>query len=151
MLQADPILEDTGMRATMFVIAEQGDRPTIFHEDWDDLTGHAASGRWELENHTNDLHDCSNAPGVTALVERRADESLDRYVERVAADLDEGAAKLREHGAGRLTSFAYPCGDWGQCAEPAVAERIAARPRGSLRDRLRPGDAVAMAARAPRG
>ena len=49
MLQADPILEDTGMRATMFVIAEQGDRPTIFHEDWDDLTGHAASGRWELE------------------------------------------------------------------------------------------------------
>ncbi len=124
MLQADPILEDTGMRATMFVIAAQGDRPTIFHEDWDDLVGHASSGRWELESHTSDLHDCSNAPGVTALVEHRADESIDGYAERVAADLEDAAAKLREHGAGRLTSFAYPCGDWGQYAEPAVVNAL---------------------------
>jgi peptidoglycan/xylan/chitin deacetylase (PgdA/CDA1 family) len=124
MLQADPILEDTGMRATMFVIGEQGDRPTIFHEDWDALREHVASGRWELENHTYALHDCSDAPGITDLVEVRSGESLDRYAERIAADIDEGAAKLREHGAGRLTSFAYPCGDWGQHAGPAVADTL---------------------------
>jgi peptidoglycan/xylan/chitin deacetylase (PgdA/CDA1 family) len=123
-LQADPILEDTGLRATMFVIGEQGDRPTIFHEDWDALAEYAASGRWELEHHTNALHDCSNAPGITALVERRPGESLDEYAERVATDLDAGAASLRDHGAGRLTAFAYPCGDWGQYAGRAVAETL---------------------------
>jgi peptidoglycan/xylan/chitin deacetylase (PgdA/CDA1 family) len=124
MLQAGPILEDTSMRATMFVIGEQGDTPTIFHEDWDALTDHAGSGQWELENHTNDLHDCSNAPGATELVQRRDGESLDRYAQRVAADLDQAAAELREHGAGRLTAFAYPCGDWGQRADPAVARAL---------------------------
>ncbi len=57
MIQADPILKDTGMRATMFVIGEAAGGFSFYYESWKDLRSFARAGdRWELANHTYALH-----------------------------------------------------------------------------------------------
>ena len=56
MLQADPILAATGMRAVMFVSGGHASSGSLFAEQWEQPRGLSrSSGRWELENRTNDL------------------------------------------------------------------------------------------------
>jgi peptidoglycan/xylan/chitin deacetylase (PgdA/CDA1 family) len=129
MVQADPALRDTGMKATMFVIGQAASDPSFYYEDWGDLRGYVASGRWELGNHTAQLHrshdDVRGLPPVSALARPEPGEALAAYEHRVAADIDRAQQLLRTKGSSNPAAFAYPFGDWGQHARvPGVRAAI---------------------------
>jgi peptidoglycan/xylan/chitin deacetylase (PgdA/CDA1 family) len=126
MLQADPILASTGMRAVMFVSARRAASGSLFSEQWSNLSGFASSGRWELENRTNGLSavDSRGSELVTRLVEAPGNESMDEYGRRTASDLGSAEAAIEAHGAGHAIAFAYPYGNWGQHARPGVAAEL---------------------------
>ncbi len=126
MLQADPILKATGMRAVMFVSAQQADSGSMFSEQWGSLSGFASSGRWELENRTNGLSavDRRGSGLVTRLVEAPGNETMREYGHHTAADLTTAEDAIDGHGAGHAIAFAYPYGNWGQHARPGVAAEL---------------------------
>jgi peptidoglycan/xylan/chitin deacetylase (PgdA/CDA1 family) len=125
MLQGDPVLRDTGMRATMFVIGHASESSSPYYVQWGKLGDYARSGRWELASHTFDLHHRVPAGrhDGSALAEPNPGESIRRYAERVSADLAKEADKLRGGGAHGVVAFAYPYGDWGE-RRPAVAAAL---------------------------
>jgi peptidoglycan-N-acetylglucosamine deacetylase len=132
MLQADPILAATGMRAVMFVTAGRASSGSLFSEGWGSLSGYAGNGRWELENRTSRLSQVVRRGGrlETKLVEAEPGETLDAYGARVASDLASTESQIDDHGAGHAVAFAYPYGNWGQHADPGIAaelRRVAAR------------------------
>lgn len=120
MLQADPILRDTGMKATMFVIGEAANGISFYYESWKHLRAYAASGRWELANHTYGLHrrfdDVKGREPVSALVAPRPNEPIASFEARIGADLARNQLMLRERGGVVSAAFSYPYGDWGQHA-----------------------------------
>jgi peptidoglycan-N-acetylglucosamine deacetylase len=125
MVQVDPILKATSMRAVMFVSTGQADSGSLFSEQWGSLSGYASSGRWELENRTDGLSEPDNQNGrlVTRLVERRG-ESLAEYGRHTASDLESAERAIDDHGAGHAIAFTYPYGNWGQNAGPGVARKL---------------------------
>jgi len=121
MIQADPILADTGMRATMFVIGETASGFSFYYEPWNDLRSFAEpSGNWELANHTYGLHrqydDIKGRQPVSALVHPEADESISAFESRIGDDILRAQVALRSRGGSATAAFAYPYGDWGQHA-----------------------------------
>ena len=126
MIQADPILHATGMRAVMFVSGDQASSGSLFTEPWGSLSGYASSGRWELENRTNSLGEADNKEGLllTRLVESPPDETLADYARRTASDLDAVERAIEGDGGGRAIAFAYPYGNWGQHARPGIAAEL---------------------------
>jgi len=123
MLQADQILRDTHMRATMFVIAKRAQDGALYYATSGDLRGYVRSGRWEIENHTYDLHSARQVGRFSrsALTTPHAGETLSHYRWRIAGDLDRAQRSL-----GSPTAFAYPFGDWGEEAPPGVAQALRA-------------------------
>jgi peptidoglycan-N-acetylglucosamine deacetylase len=126
MLQADPILKDTGMKATMFVIGADAGSGSFYYADWGALAGYAGNGRWELGNHTDTLHHTQTVAGapLSDLVHTKPGETLGTYQRRVAADLASDTRLIDEHTSTYPVAFAYPYGDWGQAAEPGVADAL---------------------------
>jgi peptidoglycan-N-acetylglucosamine deacetylase len=126
MMQADPILAATRMRAVMFVTTSRASSGSLFAEDWGGLSGYAGNGRWELENRTNTLSQVDTQGGglETKLVEAQPGESIAAYGARVAADLQSAESQIDNHGAGHAIGFAYPYGNWGQHAKPGIAAEL---------------------------
>jgi peptidoglycan/xylan/chitin deacetylase (PgdA/CDA1 family) len=129
MLQADQILRDTHLRATMFVIAKRAEDGALYYATAGELRGYVRSRRWEVENHTYDLHSAQQAGRFShsALATPHAGETLSHYRRRISRDLDRAQRSL-----GHPIAFAYPFGDWGEEA-PAGAARVL---RGVLRKRF---------------
>jgi peptidoglycan/xylan/chitin deacetylase (PgdA/CDA1 family) len=126
MMQADPILAATGMRAVMFVTTSRAASGSLFSEGWGSLSGYAGNGRWELENRTGML---SQVVGhgrkvETKLVSAQPDESMSTYGARVASDLESAESQIDDHGAGHAVAFAYPYGNWGQHARPGIVGEL---------------------------
>ncbi len=126
MLQADPVLAATGMRAAMFVTTGRASSGSLFSEPWSGLEGYESNGRWELENRTNIMSDLTPQGHrlETKLVVPAAGESLPDYGHAVASDLDAAEAQIDSHGAGHAVALAYPYGNWGQDAAPGVAAEL---------------------------
>ncbi len=129
MLQADPILRDTNMKATMFVIGEAASGVSFYYESWKALRSYASNGRWELANHTYGLHkshdDVKGRPPVSALVHPADGEAISSFEARIGADIAGAQAALRERGGVITSAFAYPYGDWGQHARrPGVVDAV---------------------------
>jgi peptidoglycan/xylan/chitin deacetylase (PgdA/CDA1 family) len=122
LLQGDQILRDTGMRATMFVIGGAAESNSPYYEDWDGLQRRGRTGRWELQNHTHDLH--HRRGGISALVHVARRETLRDYRSRVARDLDRADAELAKRGSRFRGAFAYPFGDWGSAAPLRVRRAL---------------------------
>ncbi len=122
MLQADRIMRDTGMRATMFVIGERAESGGLIYSGWDDLGEYVSSGRWEIGNHTYDLHAEHDLDGIrlSSLVNRRSDEDVSDYRGRVEDDLGRNQKELLGHLGVQPLAFAYPFGDIGLHARPGV-------------------------------
>ncbi len=126
MLQADPILKDTGMKATMFVIGTDPGESSFYYADWGALSGYSADGHWELGNHTYDLHRIVTVHGKpeSVLVQLQPGESIAAYKQRVGADLDHDEAVIDDNSPSHPIAFAYPYGDWGQNAAPGVSAAL---------------------------
>jgi peptidoglycan/xylan/chitin deacetylase (PgdA/CDA1 family) len=122
-LQADRILRDTKLRATMFVIAKRAEEGTVYYAQWGELHAYAKSGRWDLENHTYNLHSAQRVGRFSrsALATPRRGETLARYSRRIGADLDRAQKEL-----GGAIAFAYPFGDWGEEAPERAARTLRA-------------------------
>jgi peptidoglycan-N-acetylglucosamine deacetylase len=118
MLQADPVLRDTGMRATMFVIGADAASASPFYVNWHGLQGYVSTGRWQLENHTYDLHkavdDVKGLVPISELVRVRVGETPRAFERRIAADLDHEQQDVASHVGSAPIAFSYPFGDWGQ-------------------------------------
>ncbi len=126
MLQADPILAATGMRAVMFVTTSRASSGSLFSEQWGSLSGYAGNGRWQLENRTDTLGQVVRRGGrlETRLVDAHPDESIPAFGARVAGDLGSAESQIDDHGAGHPIAFAYPYGNWGRDARPGVAAEL---------------------------
>lgn len=112
---ADPVLEDAGFRATMFVIGDKVDDSGAFYAGRDRLEEYARSGRWDLQAHTFGSHvmQDTDAGSLPALTSRRPGESLDGWRARITEDLARGDRVIRELTGRRPVALAYPFGAHG--------------------------------------
>jgi peptidoglycan/xylan/chitin deacetylase (PgdA/CDA1 family) len=116
LLYADPMLQEAGMSATMFVITAAASNPGIYYASWPDLVKYASSGRWDIESHTATLHHEQNVAGgrsLPALTSLLPGESLDEYRARVHTDLADASAAIETHVGRAPVAFAYPFGAYG--------------------------------------
>jgi peptidoglycan/xylan/chitin deacetylase (PgdA/CDA1 family) len=136
LLFADPLLDQAGMRATMFLISSATDRPNLYYADWNRIERAARSGRWDIEAHTHDSHREEPAEGgerLPVLTSLQPGESLAEYRTRIREDLDRNDAALEDHVGHRPVAFAYPFGAYGadRTNDPGVRdvlrEEISAR------------------------
>ena len=125
MMFADPLLEQAGMVATMFVITGAASEPGLYYAGWDDIESYARSGRWDIEAHTAALHREQRVDGgrmLPALTSLAAGESLQAFRERIRRDLARASNAIQEHIGDPAVAFAYPFGAYGsdRSNDPAV-------------------------------
>lgn len=126
MIQADPVLADTGMRATMFVIGEAASGHSFYYQGWESLQGYVRSGRWELGNHTDELHHVTDGETPSsALVVAEPGETVARFEQRVSVDLARAQEKIAARTGAPAVAFAYPFGDWGERSPQPVRRAVA--------------------------
>jgi peptidoglycan/xylan/chitin deacetylase (PgdA/CDA1 family) len=117
MMYADPMLADAGMRATMFVITGAADDPGVYYESWDGLRRYEATGRWDLQSHSDDSHHEQDVPGngdpLPALTSLGYGETPAAFADRVSADLRRASAVLEREMGTEPVAFAYPFGAHG--------------------------------------
>lgn len=116
LLYADPILEQLEMQATMFVITRAASERGIYYAEWKKLGEYAASGRWDLQSHTADLHrlqEVEDGRSLPALTSLAPDEDLDAYRTRIQTDLAEAQETIEQETGTAPVAFAYPFGAYG--------------------------------------
>ncbi|MBI4375388.1 MAG: tetratricopeptide repeat protein [Elusimicrobia bacterium] len=131
---ADPILQETGLKATMFIILA-GFRRTPHHASLRDIKYWKGTGRWEIQLHANEGHVyIPVGPGQKArflanrqwLAEQNRLETVDEYRKRVETEYSEGKAKFLElFPEKKFVAFAFPFGDYGQDEFTNVPEAVA--------------------------
>ncbi len=121
---ADPILKDLGMRATMFVHLSKLRKPH-FHSSPEEIASWEATGRWEMQSHGTRAHDPMQLdaagrkghflPNRIWLPEENRLETVEEFRERVEADYRQARQGVENIvGGRRVVAFAYPYGDYGQ-------------------------------------
>lgn len=116
MLWADPLLEQAGMRATMFVITHAASEPGVYYASWRELREYSRSGRWDIQSHTHDLHRLqrtatgAHLPALTSLDDG---ETVAEYEQRIGEDLHEASERIEEEIGRAPIAFAYPFGAHG--------------------------------------
>jgi peptidoglycan/xylan/chitin deacetylase (PgdA/CDA1 family) len=115
MMFADPLLEQAGMKATMFVITGAAENPGLYYAGWDRLEKAAASGRWDLQSHTDALHDLQKVDGreLPLMTSLKKGESLGRFRTRIDRDLTRADRALTKHAGVKPVALAYPFGAYG--------------------------------------
>lgn len=125
----DPILRTLNFNAVMFTITgrsigEGNQKNVFFHLSEDELRKMIASGRWEIDSHTQNGHDLEkidvNGTNGHFLTDKLWLDSSSRletdeeYKSRIEKDLLGSKVDL-EKGLGiSALAFAYPFGDYGQ-------------------------------------
>ena len=121
---ADPILKETGFRATMFVHVSKLRKPH-FHAAPEEIAKWQATGRWDMQAHGYQAHDPMPLdafgrkghflPNRKWLAESNRQETLAEYRARVSNDYVKAKQGVEEIVPGhRVIAFAYPYGDYGQ-------------------------------------
>ncbi len=123
----DPVLRAVGYKATMFVItgASMDDGQSPFHLSQQELRQMIATGRWEMDSHTQNGHgsmpiDPSGKwnhflTNKMWLAGKGRLETNDEYAKRVAGDLAGAKSDIEKKlGVKSVPAFAYPYGDFGQ-------------------------------------
>jgi biofilm PGA synthesis lipoprotein PgaB len=115
---ADPILARNNQRAAAYVITGFVGTSTPYYVTWPELTIMQASGRWDLEAHTNLGHveiatDAAGHKGpfltnLKYLSEENRVETTEEFRIRVTGDLAESKKQLVAHGFPDPEFFAYP-------------------------------------------
>ena len=114
---AHPLLQQYGMRAVISPIGvwsehytahpTECDHDNYSHLTWEQLTDMAASGVWEIQNHSYDLHRLEQHQKGAA---QRKGESDTAYRQRLSADLSTAQKLLVENVGVIPTTFVYPFG-----------------------------------------
>ena len=126
MLQADRVLRDTEMKATMFVVGERTDSGGLMYADWGDLKRYVESGRWEIGSHTFDLHELRNRDDgrLSALFDWEPGATLGVYRGGLIRDLERNHELFLEQLGVEAVAFAYPYGDGGWGAPDDALEAL---------------------------
>jgi len=139
---ADPILQATGFRATMFIIVhhafEEGDK-SHYYLDAGEVKRMESTHRWDIEAHTFNGHDLM-AIGPNGqlghfysnylwLKDKNRLETEQEYEARVIGDLTRAKQELQDQLHITVNAFAYPFGDYGQQSEnnPGAAAFVLAQ------------------------
>ena len=120
----DPILQALNFQAAIFVITSTISKDDSFYLTESELREMAASGRWELGSHGDDIHK-SVTVGLTGetghalsnriwMLESGRLESDTEYQQRITLDLLESKRELETRVGVPVRAFAYPYGDYGQ-------------------------------------
>ncbi len=129
-LYADPLLKRYGMKAVISPVCKwtefysdtpgQSDHAIYSHITWEEMREMAASGRWEIQNHSYDMHYCEAGKRKGTL--RRASETLEAYETALRTDLSTAQQHLTTLAGVTPTTFTYPYG--AMCAEalPIIKE-----------------------------
>ena len=126
MLQADPILKATGMKATMFVIGADPGTGQLLLRDLEralQLRLQRPLGAREPHRPAAPHRDVDGRP-TSDLVRLEPGESIAHYKQRIGEDLDSAESLIDENSPDHPIAFAYPYGDWGQVAAPGVAAAL---------------------------
>lgn len=115
MMFADPLLEQAGMKATMFVITGAAENPGLYYSGWDRLEKAATSGRWDLQSHTDSLHDEQKVAGrvLPLMTSLKRGESVAGFRTRIDRDLTRADRALVQHAGAKPVALAYPFGAYG--------------------------------------
>ena len=129
MMFADPLLQQAGMVATMFVITNAASEPGVYYAGWDDIEAYSRSGRWDIEAHTAALHREQRTEGgrmLPALTSLAPGESLTAFRDRIRRDLDRASGAIEAHVGKPAVAFAYPFGAYGidRSNDPAIARIV---------------------------
>ncbi|MET8991983.1 polysaccharide deacetylase family protein [Nonomuraea wenchangensis] len=126
-IYGDAILARHGMRASAFLITGMVGRGT-YYLSWEEISRMAASGRWDFQSHTHDLHarvatgpDGRTGSLLTNRVYSPATgewESPARCQARVRADFAAAFRAFQQHGLPRPVLFSYPFSDSGDGGPP---------------------------------
>ncbi|MBI3299895.1 MAG: tetratricopeptide repeat protein [Elusimicrobia bacterium] len=121
---ADPVLKETGFRASMFVHTSKL-RKTHFHASPSDIARWHSTGRWDMQSHGYQAHDPMPLdafgrkghflPNRMWLASAGRLERLPEYRARVENDYVKAKQNVSDILPGHeVVGFAYPYGDYGQ-------------------------------------
>ncbi|MFC5818365.1 polysaccharide deacetylase family protein [Nonomuraea harbinensis] len=124
-IHGDAILARHGMRASAFLITGLVGR-SPYYLSWEEVSRMAASGRWDFQSHTHDLHarvvtgpgGRTGSPLTNRVYSAAAGEweSLARYQARIRADFAAMFRAFHQHGLPRPVLFSHPFSDSGDAA-----------------------------------
>ena len=116
---ADSVLARFGFTAVSFLITGRVGTSKPYYLTWDLVEQMKASGRWDFESHTANLHtrvpvSPSGALGGALshrMVVNGRLESRPEFEERIRRDLEQSIRDITSHGLPRPVLFAYPFSD----------------------------------------
>lgn len=130
---ADAILARYHFTGVSFLISGRVSTRLPYYLTWQQIDRMQASGRWEFENHTHDLHtQATIKPGVMgSVLSNRIPvngqlETIAAYKHRVTSDLDQSLKDFANHGLPKPQLFAWPFSDIGQPSpsDPAAVDFV---------------------------
>ena len=104
-----PLLEQFKMKAVLSIIGIETDKYSNKKSDkkphmgWEQIAELSKSRLVEFQNHSFDLHGDIGSG-------KRKNESMEKYQERLRADLSKNQALIKEHTGSVPTTFTYPLG-----------------------------------------
>ncbi len=114
----DRILAKHHMHAASYLITGKVDHNRPYYLSWAEISRMAASGRWDFQDHTHDLHQRGqvDAAGTMAsalsnrlwLPAQQRIETVEEYQQRLDSDITQSLADFEQHGLPRPQLFAYP-------------------------------------------
>lgn len=120
----DPVLKALNYHAVMFLIAHEVQDRNSYYLTNDEVKTMLATGRWEIQAHTFDLHHDAEITKVGDkghaltnklwLSDERRLESSEEYKTRIYDDLFSSKQDLEKRFGVPIRDFAYPFGDYGQ-------------------------------------
>lgn len=120
----DPILKELDYEAVMFVVTSTINQKSNYHLTEKEYRDMLASGRWELQSHSRNAHkdEVISSDGTKGhwlsnklwLSDKNRMETDEEYEQRVIADLNGAKEDLESKFKIRVTSLAFPFGDYAQ-------------------------------------
>ncbi|WP_282205571.1 polysaccharide deacetylase family protein [Kitasatospora fiedleri] len=114
----DRILAKHHMHAASYLITGKVDHNRPYYLSWAEVSRMAASGRWDFQDHTHDLHQRGqvDATGTQAsalsnrlwLAAQQRIETVEEYQTRLDTDIAQSLEDFRAHDLPRPQLFAYP-------------------------------------------
>lgn len=112
----DHILKKYSFHAIAFMVTGRIGKHAPYYLSWPQMRSMQASGRWDFESHTHDLHEqVVTGPNgrhgsrlMNQVYSNGRQQSLAAFKSSVTSDLQASITDLTSHGFPRPTMFAYP-------------------------------------------